>query len=109
MMMVNETPCTRLAAALHAACVALDEARQEKRGAATLADQALALESAGADGAPPWTDAVGRHVALAVAALPESILRAWLLDHRVVGGEQIYKTLRVGAATRAAGGSKEAA
>ena len=79
----------RLAEALHGTCVALEEARH-----------------ASAD--PTWTDNIGRHVALAVAALPDSVLRAWLLDSDTVGGEEIYRTLKAGAGMRA-GGSEHAA
>ena len=95
------TPCTRLAAALHGACVALDEARTEAARAAGIShgteDHAPAVPLA------YWLEAVGRHVALAVAALPDSVLRAWLLDGEAVGGEEIYRTLKAGAGVRAGG------
>ena len=100
------TPCTRLAAALHAACVALDEARREVANANSVEGALLEMETAGA---PHWTDAVGRHVALAVAATPESVLRAWLMDGRVIGGTEIYNTLKAGATVRSAGRSQVAA
>lgn len=93
--MATETPCMRLAAALHAACVELEAARE---------DHTQANSEPGV--APPWLDKVGRHVALAIAALPDSVLRAWLLDPHVVGGEQIYKTLKAGAGIRAEGRPK---
>jgi hypothetical protein len=38
-----------------------------------------------------------------VAALPDSVLRGWLLDDDVVGGEEIYDTLRAGARARVMG------
>lgn len=103
----TNTPCTRLAAALHAACVALDEAR-------TAAAKASGICRRDEDHAPAvpgahWTDKVGRHVALAVAALPDSVLRAWLLDGEVVGGEEIYRTLKAGAGVRAGGKDQAAA
>ncbi len=104
--MNTDTPCTRLAAALHAACVALDESRREVANANTVEGALLELETAGA---PHWTDAVGRHVALAVAALPDSILRAWLMDGRVIGGAEIYQTLKAGATVRSAGKARVAA
>ena len=101
-----DTPCKRLAAALHACCVELDAARREVGTANSVEGALIEIETAGK---PHWTDAVGKHVALAVAALPESVLRAWLLDPKVVGGEQIYKTLKAGAAARAAGKTEVAA
>ena len=104
--MNTETPCTRLAAALHAACVELDAARREVGTANSIEGALVEMETAGK---PHWTDAVGRHVALAVAALPDSVLRAWLLDPHVIGGEEIYKTLKAGATLRAVGRSKVAA
>ena len=82
------TPCKRLASALHAACVALEEVRNEVRDASTIEHAALELETT-AD--PHWTDKIGRHVALAVAAMPDSVLRAWLMDGSVIGGfDSIY-------------------
>ena len=102
----TNTPCTRLAAALHGACVALDEARTEAARAAGIShgaeDHAPAVPGA------HWTDKVGRHVALAVAALPDSVLRAWLLDGQTIGGAEIYRTLKAGAGLRA-GGKEQAA
>jgi len=101
------TPCTRLAAALHGACVALDEARTE-------ASMAAGISHGAEDHAPAvpgahWTDKVGRHVALAVAALPDSVLRAWLLDGQTIGGAEIYRTLKAGAGVRAGGKDQAAA
>jgi len=97
----TNTPCTRLAAALHGACVALDAARTD-------ADVTAGLSHGSEDGAPAvpgahWTDKVGRNVELAVAALPDSVLRAWLLDGEAVGGEEIYRTLKAGACVRSGG------
>ena len=102
----QSTPCTRLAAALHGACVALDEARTEAARAARISDKAE--DHANAACGAHWTDKVGRHVALAVAALPDSVLRAWLLDGQTVGGAEIYRTLKAGAGLRA-GGKEQAA
>jgi len=103
----QSTPCTRLAAALHGACVALDEAR-------TAAARASGISHGAEDHAPAvsgahWTDKVGRHVALAVAALPDSVLRAWLLDGQTIGGVEIYRTLKAGAGLRAGGKDQVAA
>jgi len=91
------TPCTRLAAALHAACVELEAVRQET--AKVRHENGNDEPASGAD----WYDKIGRHVALAIAAMPDSVLRAWLMDPRVVGGEEIYRTLKTGAGTRASG------
>ena len=84
-----EVACKRLAEALHGACVALEDVRKARPDTT-------------------WTDGAGRHVALAVAALPDSVLRAWLLDGQTVGGQEIYKTLKAGAGVRA-GGAEHAA
>jgi hypothetical protein len=84
-----EAACKRLAEALHAACVALEGVRSARPDTT-------------------WSDSAGRHVALAVAALPDSVLRAWLLDIQTVGGEEIYRTLKAGADVRANGKDKAA-
>jgi len=97
---MKKTHCTELAEALHASCVALDLARRE---ALPEGSAAAALAKFEADEHPHWLDLVGRHVALAIAAVPESVLREWLLDPRVVGGVEIYQTLKVGAGMRATG------
>jgi hypothetical protein len=92
---MRNTACKQLAEALHAAVVALQATRTE-------------LGSRPTDGEPAdmeprhWTDKVGQHVALAVAACPDSVLRAWLLDDAVIGGAEIYRTMRAGAGARAA-------
>ena len=88
----KKTSCKQIAASLHSAVVALQEARND------LAGRARGDEPAAE--AIHWTDHVGRHLALAVAALPDSVLRAWLMDDDVVGGEEIYHTLRAGARAR---------
>jgi hypothetical protein len=85
------TGCKAVAEALHAACVALDRTRTERM--TTKSDPART------DGA--WVDKVGAHVALALAAIPDSVLRAWLLDEKVIGGAEVYNTLRRGAASLA--------
>lgn len=95
-----DNPCKRLAIVLHAACVELDAARRE---ALPEGSPAAALAKFEAAEHPHWLDQVGRHVALAIAAMPESVLREWLLDPQVVGGMEIYLTLKVGAGARAAG------
>lgn len=87
--------CKQLAASLHAAVVALQEARKD------LAGRSRGDEPAAE--AIHWTDHVGKHLALAVAALPDSVLRGWLMDDDVVGGEEIYHTLRAGARARSTG------
>jgi hypothetical protein len=51
---------------------------------------------------PPWEGQAGRLIALAVAAVPEPVLRDWLLDGRTVGGGEVYDALRTIAARRAA-------
>ena len=102
----RNTPCTRLAAALHGACVALDEARTDV--AVTSGLDHGAEDHAPAVPGAHWTDKVGRHVALAVAALPDSVLRAWLLDGQTIGGAEIYRTLKAGAGLLA-GGKEQAA
>ena len=92
---MRNTACKQLAEALHAAVVALQATRTE-------------LATRPTDCAPPvneprhWTDKVGQHVALAVAACPDSVLRAWLLEDDVIGGTEIYRTMRAGAHARAA-------
>jgi len=91
------TACKRLAESLHQAICELQQARKESNNSRTLAGQLAEMEAEG----NPWMDKVGHHLALAVAAVPESVLRAWLLDPRVVGGEEIYKTLRAGCEARA--------
>ena len=88
----KKTSCKQLAASLHAAVVALQEARKDLAGRAR-GDE---FETDGSH----WTDSVGKHLALAVAALPDSVLRDWLMDDDVVGGEEIYHTLRAGARAR---------
>lgn len=93
------TPCKRLAEALHAACVALDQARAEREEAGSIDAASIQMETAGA----PWTEKVGHHVALAISAMPDSALRAWLLTPNVAGGEEIYRTLKIGAGVRANG------
>ena len=94
-------PCTRLASALHLAVVELAAARLDALPSGTAAAALAKLE---AEDNSHWLDTVGRHVALAIAAIPNSVLRDWLMDARVVGGEEIYKTLKAGARIRAAGG-----
>lgn len=77
-----------LATALHGACTALADVRE-------------------AAGAPAWTEKAGAHVALALAAVPDEVLRSWLFDGRSVGGGELYAALRlagrVGESTRTAG------
>ena len=90
------TPCKRLAESLHQAICELQAARKET-GKKDLAGQLTEMETSG----EPWMDKVGHHLSLAVAAVPESVLRAWLLDPRVVGGQEIYTTLRAGCEARA--------
>jgi hypothetical protein len=85
-----DTPCKRLAEALHGACVALSDVRY-------------------AGSATAWADKVGVHVALAISALPDAVLRSWLLDGQTVGGEEVYRTLKAGADVRANGGKQHAA
>lgn len=102
--MARETPCTRLAGALHAACVELDAARREAGQAAA----ARPADDPAPGQAPHWTDQVGRHVALAIAAIPDTVLRGWLMDGQTVGGEEIYRTLKAGAGVRAAGKAVQA-
>jgi len=101
-----DTPCKRLAAALHACCIELDAARREVKTAQTPESALIDLEG---DGKQHWTDAVCHHVALAIAAVPDSVLRAWLMDSRVIGGQEIYATLKAGATVRAAGKARVAA
>jgi hypothetical protein len=91
------TPCRRIAEGLHGLCCALEAARNEVKPDKTLTGQLTALETDGR----PWMNEVGKHVALAIAAVPESVWRAWLQNPRVVGGEEIYKTLRAGCTVRA--------
>jgi len=93
------TPCQRLADALHACCVALEAAR---------ADHTQPGQEP--PGPPAWLDRCGHHVTLALAAVPDSVLRAWLMQERTVGGDQIYRTIRAGAGARcnAAGQGREA-
>jgi len=97
-----KTACIRLAIALHTACIELEAARRESNGAAPKGRLPPAPDAS-------WTERVGKHVALAVAAVPDSVLRAWLLDSQTVGGEEIYKTLKAGAGVRAQGTAKEIA
>lgn len=52
----------QLAHALRDACVALDQIRRSSHGAGI------------------WPDRVGKHVALAIAAIPEDVLSNWLLS-----------------------------
>lgn len=92
---IRHTACKQLVDALHAAVVSLHATRTE------LNTRPLAGEPT-EDGQLHWTDRVGQHVALAVAACPDSVLRAWLLDDAVIGGEEIYRTMRAGAHARAA-------
>ena len=92
---MRNTACKQLAEALHAAVVALHATRTE------LGSRPLAGEPTATD-PMHWTDRVGQHVALAVAACPDSVLRAWLLDDAVIGGAEIYRTMRAGAGARAA-------
>ena len=100
--MTIDTPCTRLAAALHAACVELDVIRRHPmHRLTTVAGAALAAETK--ELPQPWLDSVGRHVALAIAAMPDSVLREWLLAPRVVGGVEIYQTIKTAAGVRAGG------
>ncbi len=90
--MSEPTPCQCLADALHAACVALNEARAERSDAGH--------EPA----APPdWMERCGKHVALALAAVPDSVLRAWLMQERTIGGAEIYQTIRAGVSARSEG------
>lgn len=80
------TGCKALAEALHAACVALGRIREE------LDNEACPSGFPGTG----WIDLVGQRVALAIASIPDSVLRAWLMDDRVIGGHEVYKTLRAG-------------
>jgi hypothetical protein len=82
----------QIASALHKACVHLERARGPRPPHAPFCE-------------PPahWTDDVGRHVALAIAAIPDHILEAWLFNRRTIGGEEVYRTLKAGAQVRAAG------
>jgi hypothetical protein len=92
---MRNTACKQLAEALHAAVVALQATRTELATRPTDAEPAV-------NEPRHWTDKVGQHVALAVAACPDSVLRAWLLEDDVIGGTEIYRTMRAGAHARAA-------
>ena len=85
----SELGCIRLVAALHGACVALEMWRQGSVIADAQTKQAI--------------ENIGRHVAMAVAAIPEPVLRAGLLGDRTVGGEEVYRLMKVSAEGRAAG------
>ena len=99
------TAAKRLAENLHAAIYELQATRMEGSNSKTLVGQLANLEQDAVALQPgagePWMDKVGHHLSLAVAAVPESVLRAWLLDPRVVGGQEIYRTLRAGCTARA--------
>ena len=84
-----------LAEALHQACIALERVRREHDDrVGRPADEPPAPDR-------EWIERVGRHVVLAVAAIPEQALRAWLCDERTIGGEEVLRTLRAGAGARA--------
>ena len=65
----------QLAHALRDACVALDQIRRSSHGAGI------------------WPDRVGKHVALAIAAIPEDVLSNWLLTNNTIGGAEILAAL----------------
>jgi hypothetical protein len=56
-----------------------------------------------------WVEIAGRHVALAITAIPEHALRAWLCDEQTIGGTEVLQTLRTGAAARAGVAQEQAA
>jgi len=83
--MKPNTPATiRLTRALHAACVALADVRAERSHSAY---------PGGSLRAPEWTDRIGKHVALAIAALPREVLAAWLDTETTAGANEILANL----------------
>jgi hypothetical protein len=81
-----------IAAALHAVCIELEQARRTP---------VVGIQNA--LDARAWIDKVGIRVVQAISAIPDDVLRGWLLDPCVIGGTEVYKTLREGASIRAAG------